>query len=124
LFPNVDGVADIALNAPQQKASLRAGYHHPAKDVVASVTARYVGGFRVISGVFNGTVHRYATLDADLTVPLLYTTRTLLTVSGSNLLQATTDQFGAGFRLRSSHREFVQVPALRRLLLVRVRVEL
>jgi iron complex outermembrane receptor protein len=124
LFPNVDGVADIALNAPRHKASLRATYHHPAKDLVASATARYVGGFRVISGVFNGSVHRYATLDADLTVPLLYTTRTLLTISGSNLLQATTDQFGAGFRLRASHREFVQVPALRRLLLVRVRVEL
>ena len=123
-FPNVDGVADIALNAPRQKASLRAGYHHPTTDVAAGVTARYVSGFPVISGVFGGAVHQYATLDADLTMPLLYTTRTLLTISGTNLLQATTDPFGSDFRLRSSHEEFVQVPAMRRLLRVRVQVQL
>lgn len=124
LFPMVDSVADIALNAPRHKASLRVSYHHPAKDVVASATARYVSGFPVISGFFGGTVRPYATLDADVTVPLLNATRTLLTISGANLLQATTDPFGTDFRLRSSHQEFVRVPAMRRLLLVRVQVEL
>ncbi len=124
LFPKVDSVADIALNAPRHKASLRVSYHHPAKQLVATATARYVGGFPVISGLFSGTVHPYATLDADLTLPLRDPTRTALIISGTNLLQATTDLFGTDFRLRSSHREFVQVPAMRRLVLVRLRVEL
>ncbi len=124
LFPNVDGVADIALNAPRYKGSLRASYHPAENGIAATATARYVGGFRVISGVFTGSVHPYATLDADLTVPLPFAPRTRLTISGWNLLQATGDAFGANFTLRSRHREFVRVPEMGRLLVAKLRVEM
>jgi len=118
------GVGDtVALNAPRHKASLSAAYGEEREGVTARATARYVGGFPVISNVYHGVVHPYATLDADLAVPLPFAHGTRLSLSGQNLLQATTDAFGEGFQLRSSHREFVGVPAMRRLLLARLQVE-
>ncbi len=124
LFTNVDGVADIALNAPRHKGSLRASYRGAANGIAATVTGRYVGGFRVISGVFNGRVQPYAVLDADVTWRLPFSQHTSVSLAGWGLLQAQQDAFGGGWQFTSRHREFVRVPAMGRLVVAGVRMEL
>lgn len=122
-FANVSGIGDVALNAPRHKGALTLRYAASPGGVAARAAIRYVGGFPVKSGIFAGQVNRYAVLDADLTAPAPLVPRARLGLSGSNLLQAAADAFGAGFGLRSRHREFVRVPEMGRVIVARLQWE-
>ena len=123
LFPDVSGIGDVALNAPQNKASLAFTWHDPPRGLAANVKARYIEGFPVISGIFAGQVEPYAVLDADVDWRLPFADRTTLSVSGWNLLQAARDPLTGAWGIVSRHREFVRVPALGRVIMTRIRVQ-
>ncbi len=125
LFTNLSGTGDtLALNAPRHKASLSATYTDDGHGLTVRAAGRYVGGFPVKSGIFAGRVQPYAVLDADVTLRMPFAPRTYLTVSGWNLLQASSEAFGGGWSLRSRHREFVRVPEMGRVVIAKLRVEL
>jgi outer membrane receptor for ferrienterochelin and colicins len=123
LFPDLGGIADVALNAPQHKASLAVALHNARRDLDASVRTRYVDGFPVISGAFSGQVAPYAVLDADVSWRLPVPYDMTLSVSGWNLVQAQ-EAVGGGWQFVDRHREFVSVPALGRMVVTRIRVGL
>ena len=120
LFPNLGGVADVALNAPQHKASLAAALHDTRRGLDAGVRTRYVDGFPVISGAFSGPVRSYAVMDADVSWQLPVASHMTLSVSGWNLLTAARDPLTGGWGIVDRHREFVGVPALGRVVMTRV----
>jgi outer membrane receptor for ferrienterochelin and colicins len=121
LFPNLGGIADVALNAPQHKASLAVGLHNARRGLDASVRTRYVDGFPVISGAFGGQVQSYAVTDADVSWRLPFASQMTLSVSGWNLIQAQ-EAVSGGWQLVDRHREFASVPALGRVVMTRLRV--
>lgn len=123
LFPDLGGIADVALNAPQHKASLGVTLHNPRRGLDAGVRTRYVDGFPVISGAFSGDVQPYALLDADVSWRLPFANRTTLSVSGWNLLQAARDPQSGTWDFANRHREFVDVPAMGRVVMTRLKVE-
>ena len=103
LFPasEVGGWADIALNAPRQKASLGLHMRHAPRGVSASLASRYVEGFPMISGAYTGSVRSYTI--ADLGAAWRFGPRrdALLSASVQNLFD-------------DRHREFVGAPTLGR----------
>ena len=103
LFPRSDvgGWADIALNAPKQKASLATHLRDADRGVSMSLSGRWVEGFPMNSGSFVGFVRSYAIADAGAAVRLGRGRNTLLSLSVQNLFD---DQ----------HREFVGAPVLGR----------
>ncbi len=105
LFSNVDGIADIALNAPKHKANIGIRYMHPESGFQAGATYRYRGGFPMDSGAYVGTVEAYSAIDlsAQYKLPLNNPNFTAtLSLNGSNLLD-------------DRHQEFVGAPAIGRL---------
>jgi hypothetical protein len=52
LFRNQGGIADIALNAPMNKATLSANYRDPRAGLSAELRGRYVDRFPMNSGVY------------------------------------------------------------------------
>lgn len=119
-FTRVSGIGDLALNAPRHKGALTLRYAASPGGLAARAAVRYVGSFPVKSGIFAGQVNRYAVLDADIGFPAPRLPQARLSLSGSNLLQAAPDAFGAGFGLRSRHREFVRVPEMGRVVVARL----
>ena len=111
LFRNLGGIADIALNAPINKATLSANYRDLRKGLAAEVRGRYVDRFPMNSGVFVGVVDSYAVMDASVTYTLPFARRTEVALAGTNLFD-------------DRHNEFVGSPALGRLVLLRVRKSL
>jgi outer membrane receptor for ferrienterochelin and colicins len=123
LFPDLGGIADVALNAPQHKASLAAAFHNDRRGLDARVRTRYVDGFPVISGTLSGQVQAYAVLDADVSWRLPFDSHTTVGVSGWNLLQAQQAPGGV-WQFVDRHREFARVPALGRVVVSRIQIEL
>ncbi|MCH6574015.1 MAG: TonB-dependent receptor [Bacteroidetes bacterium] len=109
LFRNLDGVADVALNAPKNKYAVKVGYTDAEKGLDVDLRLRFVGSFPVISAVFEGTVESYSLLDLNLgyDIPLAGPGRTRLTVSAQNILD-------------EKHREFVLAPEMGRLVVARI----
>ena len=107
-FKNLDGVSDVALNAPKNKAKVAANYRNERTGLSAELRGRYVDVFPVNSGVFIGKVEAYALMDANLSYVLPFSRATELALSGSNLFD-------------DRHIEFVGAPALGRLIVFRVR---
>lgn len=107
IFKNVDGVADIALNAPGHKAGLSVGYRDSKTGFDAELRARYVEGFPMEAGVHVGEVHTYTVFDANFAYDLPFSKNTRVSLSAQNLFD-------------KKHREFVNAPELGRLVLVRV----
>ena len=108
LFRNQDGIADIALNAPINKATLAANYRNERRGLAAEVRGRYVDRFPMNSGVFVGVVDKYAVLDANVTYSLPFSRGTDVSLAGTNVLD-------------ERHQEFVGAPEIGRLVFVRVR---
>lgn len=106
-FRNVDGVADISLNAPRYKAGFQAFYDGAEGDLGGSIRARYVDGFRVRSDVYVGSVEPYLVLDASLYYRMPFSKDTMVNLTIQNL----TD---------NRHREFVFVPEIGRLAMLRL----
>ena len=111
LFKNQDGIADIALNSPINKATLAANYRSLRKGLAVELRGRYVDRFPMNSGVWVGDVRSYALLDANMTYALSFSRGTDVSLAATNLFD-------------DRHREFVGAPELGRLLLVRVRKSL
>lgn len=111
LYSSLDGVADIALNAPMQKASLSAKYRNERTGLAIELRGRYVDRFPMTSGIYVGTVDAYALMDANISYSLPFSRSTEIAVSGTNLFD-------------HRHREFVGAPQLGRLVSMRVKQSL
>jgi iron complex outermembrane receptor protein len=106
-FKNVEGVDDIALNAPGNKAGLAVQYRHLPKGFEAELRGRYAEGFPMKSGVYDGEVQTYTMFDANLAYVLPFSPNTRATLSVLNLFD-------------KKHREFAGAPVLGRLVLARL----
>ena len=109
LFRNLDGVADVALNAPKSKYAVKVGYTDAEKGLDVNLRLRFVGSFPVISAVFEGTVESYSLLDLNLgyDIPLAGFGKTRFTVAAQNILD-------------NRHQEFVGAPEIGRLVIARI----
>ncbi|MEZ5066106.1 MAG: TonB-dependent receptor [bacterium] len=107
VFENLDGVGDIALNAPQNKGGVGVRYHDPQVGLNTGVRVTMIEGFPVNSGVFVGDVQSYATVDLDGEYTFPQMTGTSLSVSVQNVLD-------------HNHREFVGTPELGRIAIFRL----
>ncbi|HKQ56651.1 MAG TPA: TonB-dependent receptor [Candidatus Eisenbacteria bacterium] len=108
LFRNLDNVADIALNAPMNKATLAANYRNARTGLAVELRGRYVDMFPMISGVYVGTVDSFALMDVNVAYELPWVHATEVALSASNLFD-------------DRHREFVGAPEIGRLVLGRIR---
>ncbi len=107
LFENVDGLADIPLNAPKNKFGTSIQYTNIDLGLGVGLRARFVQGFPVQSGVYVGEVESYYTIDlsAGYDIPLGPKPRFSLTVQ--NLLN-------------HKHQQFVGTPEIGRLAMARL----
>jgi iron complex outermembrane receptor protein len=102
LFENVDGIADIALNAPGNKFKLGTSYTFDQEQLTLGAQWRYVGAFRQESGVFVGDVDAYSLLDLNASCLLPFGDNLRLGVDVSNALD-------------NKHRTFIGAPEIGRL---------
>ncbi|MFH1572028.1 MAG: TonB-dependent receptor [Gemmatimonadota bacterium] len=86
LFRNVGGIADVALNAPKHKAKLGATYRVPRWDTRVGARVRYNGSFPMKSGVYEGPVDSYTTLDLNAVYDLPFHPGLSLLVNVDNVL--------------------------------------
>ncbi|MCH7886786.1 MAG: TonB-dependent receptor [Candidatus Marinimicrobia bacterium] len=109
LFKNLDKIADVALNAPKKKYTVKLGYTDAEKGLDVNLRLRFVGEFPVISAVFEGTVESYSLIDLNLgyDIPLGGPGRTRFTVTAQNILN-------------NEHQEFVGAPEIGRLVVARI----
>ncbi len=106
LFELEEDPHDVSLNAPKHKFGARLQYMNAdLGDLAAELRLRYVDEFPVNSGVYQGVVEQYQTLDLSAGYSVLDTTR--LSVSVQNILD-------------DKHIEFVGAPELGRLAIVRL----
>ena len=102
LFEKVDGIADIALNAPGNKFKLGTSYTLDQPQLTLGAQWRYVGAFRQESGVFVGDVDAYSLLDLNASYLLPFGNNLRLGVDVSNALD-------------TKHRTFIGAPEIGRL---------
>ena len=101
-FENVDGIADIALNAPKLKLKMGAQYALQNMGLRLGAQVRYSGSFRQSSGVYVGDVDAYNVLDLNVGYKLPIEQDMRLTLDISNALN-------------NEHIEFVGAPMIGRL---------
>ena len=106
-FRNVDGVADISLNAPRYKGGVQVHYDGTEGDLGGSLRARYVEGFDVRSDVYVGSVESFFVVDASMYYRVPFSKNTMVNLT----IQNVTD---------NRHREFVFVPEIGRLAMLRL----
>ena len=106
-FEDVEGELDLALNAPRHKAGGTLQYTDQDRGLAGGARVRFVDGFPVASGVYVGEVGFYTLLDVNASwrVP----------GSGSTVLSAQVIN-----ALDDKHREFVGVPEIGRVGLVKL----
>ena len=102
LFEKVDGIADIALNAPGNKFKVGTSYTFDQQQLTLGAQWRYVGAFRQESGVFVGDVDAYSLLDLNASCLLPFGSNLRLGVDVSNALD-------------TKHRTFIGAPEIGRL---------
>ena len=107
LFEDVDGLGDIALNAPKNKFGANVQYVNTDLGFGVGLRTRFVAGFPVRSGVYVGELESYYTvdLDAGYQIPIGPSPRISLTVQ--NLLNR-------------KHQQFIGSPEIGRLSMVRL----
>ena len=103
LFPNLDNLGDVALNAPTRKFNLGIEYKVPNTRLSLGGEVRYRGKFPMSSGVFVGPVDSYAVVDGNATYEIpMGQARVTLSLDASNLLNR-------------KYRSFVGAPEIGRL---------
>lgn len=107
LFRDVDGVDDVALNAPRHKAGASVRFSAHDRELSTELRTRYVGGFPVRSDVYVGEVKSYVTFDLSFHYRVPFSLSTQLTVTVQNILD-------------NEHQEFVDVPKIGRLAMLRL----
>ena len=107
LFENVDGIGDIALNAPKNKFGANVQYTNIDLGLGVGLRARFVEGFPVQSGVYVGKVESYWTLDLNAGYAIPLGPKPRLSVTVQNLLDR-------------KHQQFVGTPEIGRLAMARL----
>ena len=108
LFENLDGVTDVALNAPQHKGSLGLQYRNPRTGFSGGLRGRYVDSFPVNSGVYVGVVEDYVVADLNLAYSLPFHRNAAVTLTGLNIFN-------------DKHIEIIGAPEISTMWLFRVR---
>ena len=106
-FENLDNVADLALNAPSRKGSLSLNYAQTDLGLSGTLRYRWAAGFRMHSGVYDGTIAPGNFIDASMKYDFSSIRGLSLTVSSTNLLN-------------KAHQGFIGAPALGRLVLGKI----
>jgi iron complex outermembrane receptor protein len=120
-FPNLDGVADLALNAPKFKFSVGTEYRDIALGLNVAARLRHVDGFPVNSGVYLGEVPGYSVVDLNFGYRLPWVEGLNFSVTAQNLLTFVED--GEDGPFDQMHSEFVGVAPIGRLVLARLQYE-
>ena len=107
LFQNIDGIGEIALNAPKNKFGANVQYFNTDLGLGAGLRARFVEGFPVRSGVYVGKVESYYTIDLNAGYDIPLGPKPRLSVTVQNLLDR-------------KHNQFVGTPDLGRLAIARL----
>jgi iron complex outermembrane receptor protein len=107
IFRNVDGIQDVALNAPQHKAGLSIQYRAPKRGYEAELRSRYIEGFPMDSGDYRGEVQTYTLVDFNFGYDLPFSSGTRLSLNVQNIFD-------------NRHREFIGAPILGRLIMTRL----
>ena len=109
-FPKLDGITDVALNAPMHKFNVGGSWRLPQYDLGLGARVRYTGGFPMNSGVYVGDVDAYTSLDLRSRYDLPFADGLHLLVSVDNVLD-------------SAYRSFVGAPEIGRLAHAQLGVE-
>lgn len=88
-FEALDGIADVALNAPKQKFKLSTSYRMPDWNLRVGGGVRYNGSFRQDSGVFVGDVDPYTVVDLNAVYDLPFGENLSLMLNVDNVLNST-----------------------------------
>jgi iron complex outermembrane receptor protein len=99
---------DIALNAPKHKIGVAIHYNNRGLGLNSQLRLRYIDNFPVISGVGRGTVPSYFVMDINASYNLPFNRNFELALSIQNLLN-------------NLHTEFITVPELGRLAILRLK---
>ena len=107
LFENVDGLGDIALNAPKNKFGANVQYINTELGLGAGLRTRFVAGFPVRSGVYVGELKSYYTIDISAGYELPIGPKPRLSLTVQNLLNR-------------QHQQFIGAPEIGRLSMIRL----
>ena len=107
LFENVEGLGDIALNAPKNKFGASVQYFNADLGLGVGLRTRFVAGFPVRSGVYIGDIESYYTFDFNAGYDLPIGPRPRLSLTVQNLLNRR-------------HQQFIGAPEIGRLSMVRL----
>lgn len=107
LFEDVDGLGDIALNAPKNKFGASIQYLNADLGLGIGLRTRFVAGFPVRSGVYIGDIESYYTIDLNAGYEIPVGPRPRLSLTVQNLLNR-------------SHQQFIGSPEIGRLSMVRL----
>ena len=107
LFEDVDGLGDIALNAPKNKFGASIQYVNTDLGLGAGLRTRFVAGFPVRSGVYIGDLESYYTIDLNAGYEIPIGPRPRLSLTVQNLLDR-------------KHQQFIGTPEIGRLSMVRL----
>jgi iron complex outermembrane receptor protein len=99
---------DVALNAPMNKIGMSVLYNNPILGLYTQLRLRYIDNFPVISGVGRGSVPSYFVMDINASYKLPFNRNFELALSIQNMLN-------------NLHTEFVAVPELGRLAILRLK---
>ena len=110
LFHSVDGLEDLAMNAPAGKGSVAVAYRDPVGGLSGEARFRAAAGFPVISGVYVGEVEAYGLYDLLLSYRFRASGRTTVTAAAENLFD-------------DRHQEFTGAPEIGRTILLRLAAE-
>lgn len=123
-IPNLDGIADLSLNAPKFKYTLSAEYRNTEYGLSTDARFRHVDGFRVNSGVYVGNVPGYSTLDLNIDYRVPFVNGLSVSLTLQNLLTFVEQQQQGSdatqYEIKDGHVEFVGTPAIGRLILGRL----
>jgi iron complex outermembrane receptor protein len=106
-FENVDDIDNIVLNTPKHKLGALLQYKNSRIGLSSQLRFRFVDSFRVEDGAFVGKVNSYSVLDLNVSYILPFSNNTQIMLSILNF----TD---------NKHREYLGVPEIGRLSIVRL----
>ena len=107
LFEDVEGLGDIALNAPKNKFGASIQYLNADLGLGVGLRTRFVAGFPVRSGVYIGDIESYYTIDLNAGYEIPIGPRPRLSLTVQNLLNRR-------------HQQFIGSPEIGRLSMVRL----
>ena len=104
---NLDGIANVALNAPGNKAALAIQYRAPERGYDFELRGRYIDGFPMESGAYAGEIQTYTVFDLNFGYDFPFSKNTRFSLNVNNLFD-------------KKHLEFIGAPILGRLIMTRL----